>query len=129
MTATIVEIAELCASQRARSLDLFEQLGATFTSLPADRQRVHAEAAHRHAWHAELWASRTPAIPGVDLDEMTAARRTDADLLAEYSTLLADMVAELDEWAARIDIELDPSTMRTITLARTDLADLLHRIP
>lgn len=128
MTASIAEVAELCATQRARSLDLFEQLGATITSLPADRQRVHAEAAHRHAWHAELWAARLPAIPDVDLDTMTAEHRTDADLLDDYPALLDEMATDLDAWHRRIDGDLDPSTVRAISLVRADLHELRDRI-
>lgn len=128
MTASIAEVAELCAAQRARSLDLFEQLGATITSLPADRQRIHAEAAHRHAWHAELWADRLPAIPDVDLDATTAMHRTDGDLLDDYPALLAAMETELDGWIERIDADLDPSTRRAISLVLADLRELRDRL-
>ena len=128
MTASIADVADLCAAQRALSLDLFEQLGATITSLPVDRQRIHAEAAHRHAWHAELWAARSPAIPTVDLDAKTAEHRTDVDLLADYTGLLTQMAAELDEWNDRIDRDLDPSTARAISLVSADLRELRDRL-
>jgi hypothetical protein len=51
---------------------LFELLGSwvTDTSLPA--VQVHLdEQSRRHAWHAELWADRLPALAGSDPDSWT----------------------------------------------------------
>jgi hypothetical protein len=60
----IVELGDVCAAMRAHSLELFAQLGAwVTTTAPGELQRLFAEACHRHAWHAELWELRTPAIP------------------------------------------------------------------
>ncbi len=124
----IVELGERCARLRALSLDLFEQLGAGITTAEPARQRLLAEAAHRHAWHAELWEARCPVIPSVDLEQMTADHRTNADLLADYGAVLDDLNAELDELERRIDPRIDPSTRRTIMLVRADLVDLRRRL-
>lgn len=125
----IEELATFCARQRAISLDLFEQLGASvMTTADPERQRAFATAAHRHAWHAELWAARAPSIPASDLDALTEAQRTDADLVGDYAELLDRLVDELDELRSRCDAELDPSTHRTVDLVRADLVDLRARL-
>ena len=65
---SIIELGDVCARQRAVSLDLFEQLGALVTAdaTPAgDEQQLFAKACHQHAWHAELWLQRAPTIPPV----------------------------------------------------------------
>ena len=126
----IVELGEVCARMRARSLDAFERCGRWVTSTPpGELQRLLAEACHRHAWHAELWAARAPAIPPVDLEALTAApRRPPADVDA-YRALLDELANELDELTPRVDPVLDPSTTRTIALVRTDVAALRDRLP
>lgn len=129
MTALgIVELGAVCARMRARSLDLFELVGGWVTTTPpGDDQRLFAEACHRHAWHADLWAARAPKIPPVDLEAATAAargqlpdvdprRRADA-----YTTILDDLASELDELATSVDADLDPCTARTVTLVARDL--------
>ena len=125
----IVELGDVCARMRAQSLDLFRELGAWVTTAGVEHQRWFATACHRHAWHAELWAHRSPAIPPVDLDAAVAdASRTrlpdDPDATA-YRSLLDSMLAELDELSPRVDDDLDPGTRRVLTLVRRDLADLV----
>jgi hypothetical protein len=130
----IVELGEACALMRARSLDLFEQLGAlvTTTSDPA-LQRTFAAASHRHAWHAELWAARCPTIPGVDLDALTARHRgirlADGPPAAAYRAILGELIVELEALDWRVDPELDPGTDRVVALVGADLADLRDRLP
>ena len=129
----IVEVGDLCARMRARNLDLFEQLGAWVvdTSDPAS-QRLFAEAAHRHAWHAELWAQRAPAIPAVDLDMSTARPPAVPGPAAEriplYTVALDELIDDLRTVGARVDVLLDPSTVRTIDLVMVDLLDLQSRL-
>jgi hypothetical protein len=125
---TITELGDVCARLRARSLDLFEATGGwVATTEPGELQRRFATATHRHAWHAELWADRCPAIPPIDLDELTARHRTrrpDVDpdhRLETYRAQLDELVSELDSLEARVDPELDPSTEQVITLVRSDL--------
>lgn len=126
----IVELGEVCARMRARSLDAFEGCGQWVTATPAGAlQRLLAEATHRHAWHAELWAARSPAIPAVDLEAATAAARRPLPDVEAYQELLDDLVSELDALVARVDPTLDPSTARTVALVRADLADLRSRLP
>ena len=130
----IVELGDVCAALRARSLDLFEVTGAwVFDTTDAARQRWFAEASHRHAWHAELWAGRSPLIPVIDADALVDRhrRRPDAVDVAHradsYRGWLDELLEHLDEVERRIVAELDPATMRAITLTRADLVDLRSR--
>jgi len=128
----IVELGDVCAHQRALSLDLFRELGAWVTAADDNAtgaaRRWYSTACHRHAWHAQLWADRAPAIPPVDLDAAVAdASRTrlpDAPDADAYRSLLGEMIADLDGLAHRADADLDPATRRVITRVRRDLADL-----
>lgn len=127
----IVELGEFCARQRAHCLVLFELTGSWVASTPdPTQQRRFATATHRHAWHAELWAERCPAIPPVELDALVADHQAatpfvGADARARaYDQLLADIAGELDEIERRLDPVLDPSTARTIDLVRRDLTEL-----
>jgi hypothetical protein len=126
----IVELGEVCAAMAAASLDLFGELGVWVTSAPpGPRQRWYATACHRHAWHAELWQARSPAVPAVDHDAaVSAARRTrlpTAPDEARYRAELEGLVAVLGAIDERVDPDLDPATTRVITLVRNDLAEQL----
>jgi len=131
VTATylgIVELHTVCHDLRRRNERLFETLGRWVVSTddPALQQLI-AEACHRHAWHAELWAARTPTVP---IDEPEIASRPaldDADRAGSYRTVLAEMQSDLDAVAARVDRRLDPSTSRVVDLVSADLAALEAR--
>ncbi len=125
----LLDVAELCARMRALNLDLFERLGSwVATTPPGTEQRHWATACHRHAWHADLWAARAPAIRPFDLEAAVARHRSAlgdaADRNGWYHEVLATLDAELADAAERVHPELDPSTIRTIALVRADLADL-----
>ena len=130
----IVELGHICAEFRAGSLDLFEVTGAwvSDTDDPA-HQRWFAEATHRHAWHAELWADRSPAIPPVDADQLVEDHRTEldsspgADRADRYLGWLDALLSRLDEIGQRLEPEFDPSSLRTIALTRADLVGLRGR--
>jgi hypothetical protein len=125
----IVELGDVCVAMRTHSLDLFARLGAwVSTTSPGELQRLFADACHRHAWHAELWELRTPAIPlgratssplhdqsEVDGDEMRRDR---------YREELSTLEDELRGLRARIDPALDPSTTRTIDLVGRDVVEI-----
>lgn len=127
----IIELGSVCARQRAINLDLFEQLGALVTAdgtAPGDDQQLVANACHRHAWHAELWAQRAPAIPSMQLDaafdrSVDSHRGSLASVAnaAEYSATAKLLRSELTDLLGRIDPLLDPSTTRIINLVRADL--------
>jgi hypothetical protein len=129
----IVELGAICADLRARNIDLFEQLGGWVVDTPEPAlQRLFAEASHLHAWHAELWAQRAPVIPPVELDTSVAAAPT-ADVAASeraatYHRALARLLDDLRALRGRVDDLLDPSTVRTASLATADLTELEHRL-
>lgn len=129
----IVELGTICAQHAARSRRAFEVVGRWVTNEtdPA-RQRLWSTAAHRHAWHAELWAARLPAIPPLD-GLLAAATTAPADALARpdaesYRRDLADDRAALAALRARIDPDLDPSTLRVVALVDADLDELASRL-
>lgn len=129
----IIELGAICADMRARNIDLFEQLGAWVVDTPdRELQRLFALASHLHAWHAELWAQRAPAIPPVELDTSVAHPPSvvaPADRAAVYGEALDRLLTDLGRLRARVDELLDPSTLRTITLVTADLDDLQRRLP
>lgn len=120
----VLELVDLCARERARSTSLFEHLGAwvASTSQPA-LQRLFATAAHRHAWHADLWAGRSPTIPVVAVAADVAAiaeAGDDTDRWTAYVTALGMLIVDLEHVRHRIDPDLDPSTTRVLDLVLTD---------
>ena len=124
----IVELGDVCARMRALNLDLFAELGTWVTTAEPEHQRWYATACHRHAWHAELWAARSPSIPPVDLDAaVTGARRTRLPRRPDataYRSLLDATLDDLDRLSHRIDPTIDPGTHRVSTLVRRDLVEL-----
>ena len=128
----IVELAGVCDRLADRNHELFGVLGRWVADEPDPaRQRWFATAAHRHAWHADLWAARAPALRDWSLEPATVAARgrigAPADSAARgewHHRVVAGLVTELDGLAAVVDAELDPSTARTIALVRADLARL-----
>lgn len=124
----IIELGDVCGRQRALSLDLFRELGAWVTAADIEHQRRYATACHRHAWHAELWAERSPLIPPADLDAATSAasrtRLPEHPDDAAYRSVLDAVLVDLDRLARRADADLDPATHRVITLVRHDLVEL-----
>jgi len=129
----IIELGAICASMRARNIDLFEQLGAWVVDTDdRELQRLFALGSHLHAWHAELWAQRAPVIPPAELD--TSVAHPPPPLVAvgdradDYRAALDTMLEDLRQLSGRIDVLLDPSTARTIGLVTTDLADLRQRL-
>ncbi|MDJ0768545.1 MAG: hypothetical protein QNJ12_07105 [Ilumatobacter sp.] len=126
----IVELADVCERMRRRCLDLFETLGAwvTTTDDPA-LQRLFATAGHRHAWHADLWSSRRPAVadlgPGDEPTPTALAPATPPAARADaYRSALDDLRADLGDLAARADPDLDPSTHRVVDLVAADVDEL-----
>jgi hypothetical protein len=133
----IIELGDVCAAMRTRSLDLFAQLGAWVpTTSPGELQRLFAEACHRHAWHAELWEARTPAIPhpagagSTSADDRPEDDNDDGDDARRdrYRAELSTLEDELRAVRARIDPALDPSTARTIDLVGRDVVEIAERL-
>lgn len=132
----IRELTGVCETMGARNLELFERLGAWVTTTAGgELQRLFAEACHRHAWHAELWAARLPTIPSdaaeptaPDADATDSAADSDDDRRALYRTVLEALDRDLRSLHGRVDPVLDPSTARTIDLVGRDVADLAGRL-
>jgi hypothetical protein len=127
----IVELVEVCERFAERNRLLFGRLGVWVADEPdPSLQRWFAIAAHRHAWHAELWDDRRPTIP-VTAPSAPPPSDADADPGADpggragwYRAAVASMRADLTELASRVDPRLDPSTRRVVDLVRADLDDL-----
>lgn len=109
-------------------MSLFEHVGGWITSTddPA-LQRLFATAAHRHAWHAELWQHRTPTIPGAEeispdtgIGRALDGREGDDARAGAYADALAEMLTGLRALRERIDDDLDPATVRVIDLVASD---------
>ena len=132
----IVELGQVCVAMQARNLDLFRTLGAwVTTSAPGESQRLFAEACHRHAWHAELWESRTPVIrvafsapvePERDGDDGDTAG--DEQRRDRYRGALSALEEQLRSLRGRIDPSLDPSTARTVDLVGRDVVEIAARL-
>jgi hypothetical protein len=72
---SLVDSASLLGGYRWVEARLFEILGAWVATETADEVRVLFDVQSRiHAWHAELWAERIPAVDGIaDPDSLTVA--------------------------------------------------------
>jgi hypothetical protein len=124
----IVELYDICHVFRRRSEQLFETLGGwVVTTDDTGLQQLIAEACHQHAWHACLWAARTPTIPVDEVTMATPSSLDGADRSGSYRAALSELSAELDTLATRVDRRLDPSTSRVIDLVAADLDALAAR--
>ena len=129
---SITDLIEVCDEQYARNLGWFELLGQRVRAEPDPKlQRLFATAAQRHAWHAELWASRRPAIPHDTIHPLPppTAPSIEGDLPAAYREHLVAERVTLARLRAGVDRDLDPSTVRVIDLVDADLADLQSQVP
>ena len=126
-TLPIVDLLATCEAMQARSRALFEALGrwVAITDDPHDQQ-LFAAGGHRHAWHARLWAERSPAIPAVARPWSPPVGPATADR-AWYTGQLADLLDALGAVDASIDPILDPATARLVALVRVDLDELQRR--
>ena len=138
MTATspgLVELVDICHSMQQRNIELFARLGAIVTNGEAGSSgRLFAEACHRHAWHADLWAARRPVIP-VEPTPVTPTPVAagdeddhDGDVVGAYRAEI-DVIRELlRELTGRVNRDLDPSTVRVIELVSADLTSIDDRL-
>lgn len=129
---TIVELVDLCDECCASDLGWFQVLGERVRDERDPRlQRLLATAAHRHAWHAELWAARRPAVPHDAPHERPHPVPPDVgdDLVAAYREHLSQRRSFLARLRADADPDLDPATHRVAALVDNDLADLQDRLP
>jgi hypothetical protein len=123
----LVDLVVLCDEQCAADLGWFVALGERVRDEPdPHRQRWYATAAHRHAWHADLWAQRRPTVPHDAAHALPAPARVEVgdDLAAAYHEHLATQRERRARLRDAVDPDLDPSTRRVIALVDADLADL-----
>ncbi len=133
-TVPITALVDRCTAMTARHRRLFELLGAWAMDDPdAARQRWYATAAHRHAWHAELWDRRRPTIPVESSAGSEPAEATPPDDVDErrrwYTEVLAALIADTAALADGVDPELDPGTLRVTRLVAADLDELAATAP
>lgn len=129
---TIDELIGVCEERAAADLGWFVVLGERVRNEPDPRlQQLFATAAHRHAWHAELWAGRRPAIPhdASPTPPRPAPPEVGGDVVAAYREHLVAQRAFLAELRTETDPDLDPSTHRVLDLVDADLADLQDQLP
>jgi hypothetical protein len=127
----IVELVDVCQTMQGRNERLFRSLGAIVTGGTAGSDgRLFAEACHRHAWHAELWAARCPTIliDGSGGSSRAADAVAGDDAGEVYRHELDALRAYVEGLRERIDRELDPSSARVVDLVRADLAALHERL-
>jgi hypothetical protein len=130
----IVDLVAVCVAQQRWSQRLFEQCGVwVATTRHPPLQQLMAVATHRHAWHAELWGERRPAIPcdsplASPADAAATDSDSDAGRAAAYASELQAMLAALDQIRAGADRALDPATHRTLDLVTADLVELGRRV-
>lgn len=127
-TMTITDLVDRCTLMSATHRRLFELVGSWVADEPDPaRQHRYATAAHRHAWHADLWDGRRPAVP-VEPSVADPASLTPPDDAAErahwYDAVLTELIRDTTAIAAAVDPVLDPGTMRVAQLVTADLAEL-----
>lgn len=129
---TIDELGGICDVRCSLALGWFETVGRWVPDEPhPERQRWFSTVCHRLAWHAELWAERRPAIP----HDAVRTRPRSIEVTASgdrLEALGAHLIAErgaLAAISARVDADLDPATLRVISLVDADLVDLLGHRP
>jgi hypothetical protein len=126
-TLPIVDLLATCEAMRARSRALFEAVGRWVAITDdAHDQQLFAAAGHRHAWHARLWAERSPKIPAQAQPWPPLVAPATPDRVW-YAGQLADILDALGVVEASIDPVLDPATARLGALVRVDLEELQRR--
>lgn len=115
----IVELVGVSDRLASRFEALAEVLGRWATDdidLADDRRRRYATMCHRHAWHAELWCARRPAIavdaPAVDVP-FDAPYSSDDEW---YGVVVDELEREIRQVGGRADPDLDPSTHWAVRL-------------
>jgi hypothetical protein len=134
-TPPIIELVDVCERLAARNRAVFELVGGWIADEPDPSvQRWLSAGAHRHAWHAELWSERRPAVPVDPVDPVDdTARLTgpgpDADRASWYLGQIAELIVEVESLAGRVDRELDDATARVCGLVAADLGELRDSAP
>ncbi len=117
---------------------LFEELGrlARSSDTPVAARTPLATWCHRHAWHAELWATRVPVVPHHEFatdDGLGFVEETRTLIVDDPSVLVTMVLPSLvaDHVAAhrqRIDRRVDGPTARILDLVAADYAAELDEL-
>lgn len=130
MTFDIEEAARRIGVYRWIELRLFETLGAWTGTVPEPEVKVllGAHCSH-HAWHAELWSQRLPAVPGADAEHLTrpanegmvrfVAALTEPTptlerLVGAYRVLVPRLIAGYSAHRRAVSALVDAPTVRTL---------------
>lgn len=128
----VVELVDVCADLQRRNELLFERLGRWVpTTVTPAAQQLFAEACHLHAWHAELWSQRLPAIgraPDVALDDGADDPADPVERLCAYRARVTELATLHGAIRSRVDARLDPATVRVLDLVDADVAMLIDRL-
>jgi hypothetical protein len=126
----IIELHAVCGRLASQHAELFETLGGwVATTTDPVVQQLFAEACHRHAWHADLWTQRRPAIPIEQTDDVAppALHADAADRLHAYRAAIEAIESATTAIGRRVRPLLDPSTARVVELTLYDLSGLRLR--
>jgi hypothetical protein len=121
---------------------MFQILGGWVPTIPEADVKLRMRArSFQHAWHAELWESAIPVVPGSDTDEATApahpavaamvdavaepvgAEQTIEKLVGFFRLLLPRMVATYTAHLHAADPVAEGPVMRTLELVVGDAMD------
>jgi hypothetical protein len=132
----IAALARRIARYRWAETTLFEALGGWVATVPEAEIKVclAAHGAH-HAWHAQLWAERMPALPGISPDGPAAVglrpvaaalvepEQTIERLVGVYRVALPRLIGAYTAHRRRTSVLTDAPTVRTLTLVLRDELD------
>lgn len=135
----IEESARRLGHYRWIEMRLFEVLGGWVADLSeVDVKLRLAEQAHHHAWHADLFRDRMPALPDLGADDLTVApneelvgfvdalgRPTDTveRLVGVFRVLIPHKIAAYSSHLERASAVADGPVVRALELARRDEMD------
>lgn len=135
---TLGEAAGLVGAYRWAERRLFELTGAWAAEADDPGAQVHLDRlATEHAWHAELWAARLPALDGVDhealtvpagalgplLEALAAVGSTVGRLAGLHRVVLPRLLVTYDRHLTRAVPVADGPTIRVLRLVRRDEAE------
>ena len=136
---TLEETARRAGHYKWTEMRLFEVLGGWIATVPElDAKMVLSAHCHHHAWHAELWHHRLPALREMDGERLTVAAndemvafmaalagpdapdQTIEKLVGVYRVLIPHLVAAYTHHLDHTSAATDGPTIRVLRLALRD---------